>query len=397
MAGRPLLGAILELRRNSCGLRAVVGACQKGGAQFLWLERQPLGTCQATAGSRRATTPRQAITTSQRAMSDRRLGRPRDGRSDPFGGGFGGDLGGFGGGGSGNPLEMMNSRMSQMDQMMSAMCGGSMLGGRGGSMLGGSMLGGGLLGQMDQMMSAGGSGLGGGSCCSSSYCCSSSSAGGRTVQYSQSSHGVRQPGQEWVSETQKNYRDSAGAEKIGVSRTIGNRGRSIVAERGADGTERRTDNVRATRTAAPSTATGRATRAPRRRAEPDGDRSLAGPAERPPFYGRPAPSATAPSRRARADADRRRRRGGARGPRALRAGAAADDRRGAVRPPASGPGPERRRVGYRHGGGGGADARPRSATRARRRAARGCTERPGTAGGVEGEFERARVACDLDE
>ena len=176
-------------------------------------------------------------------MSDRRLGRPRDGRSDPFGGGFGGDLGGFGGGGGGNPFEMMNSRMSQMDQMMSQMCGGSMLGGR--SMLGGSMLGGGLLGQMDQMMSAGGgSGLGGGSCCSSSYCCSSSSAGGRTVQYSQSSHGVRQPGQEWVSETQKNYRDSAGAEKIGVSRTIGNRGRSIVAERGADGTERRTDNVR---------------------------------------------------------------------------------------------------------------------------------------------------------
>ena len=85
-------------------------------------------------------------------MSDRRLGRPRDGRSDPFGGGFGGDLGGFGGGGGGNPFELMNSRMSQMDQMMSQMCGGSTLGGR--SMLGGSMLGGGLLGQMDQMMRA---------------------------------------------------------------------------------------------------------------------------------------------------------------------------------------------------------------------------------------------------
>ena len=121
------------------------------------------------------------------------------------------------------------------------------------------------------------------------------------MQYSQAAHGVRQPGQEWVSETQKNYRDSAGAEKIGVSRTIGNRGRSIVAERGADGTERRTDNVRGYEDGSAFDRdwqgnAGAATIAQSRTAH----RSLAGRrAARPPptsTAGRP-PSATAPSRR----------------------------------------------------------------------------------------------------
>ena len=299
-------------------------------------------------------------------MSDRRLGRPRDGRSDPyggrsdpFGGGFGGDLGGFGGGGGSNPFELMNSRMSQMDQMMSQMCGGSMLGGRG------SMLGGGLLGQMDQMMSAGGgSGLGGGSCCSSSYCCSSSSAGGRTVQYSQSSHGVRQPGQEWVSETQKNYRDSAGAEKIGVSRTIGNRGRSIVAERGADGTERRTDNVRGYEDGSAFDRdwqgnAGAATIAQSRTAH----RSLAGPggAASSAFYGRPAavgyraePPQRAPTQ---TDADRAAAREGRahyeREQRRMIDEAQRDRQRQGQDQSQSGVA----RVGYRHGGGGADDAR----------------------------------------
>jgi len=252
--------------------------------------------------------------------------------------------------------------MSQMDQMMTQMCGGSMLGGRGGSMLGGSMLGGGLLGQMDQMMSAGGgSGLGGGSCCSSSYCCSSSSAGGRTVQYSQSSHGVRQPGQEWVSETQKNYHDSAGAEKIGVSRTIGNRGRSIVAERGADGTERRTDNVRGYEDGSAFDRdwqgnAGAATIAQSRTAH----RSLAGPggAASSVFYGRPAavgyraePPQRAPTQ---TDADRAAAREGRahyeREQRRMIDEAQRDRQR-----QGQGQSGGVARVGYRHGGGGGAD------------------------------------------
>jgi len=46
-----------------------------------------------------------------------------------------------------------------------------------------------------------------------------------------------------VHETHRNYRDSTGQEQIGVSRRIGDRGRSIVAERRGDGTEQRTDNL----------------------------------------------------------------------------------------------------------------------------------------------------------
>merc|ERR1719247_2291499 len=91
-------------------------------------------------------------------------------------------------------------------------------------------------------------GMGGGSSYSCSSCCYSSSSSGpggqpQVVQYSSSSHGMQRPGEEMVSETHRNYRDSGGQEKIGVSRRIGDRGRSFVAERNADGTEQRTDNL----------------------------------------------------------------------------------------------------------------------------------------------------------
>jgi len=158
--------------------------------------------------------------------------------------------------GGSNPFEMADSMMSQM---MGSMMGGGMLGGgmMGGGMLGGGMGRGGLLGGMDgamtQMMEGsrnGVGGSGGGSSYSYSSCCvSSSSAGGaagqpRTVHYSQTSHGMQRRGEEMVSETYRNYTDGTGNEKLGVSRTIGDRGRSIVAERSSDGTERRTDNLR---------------------------------------------------------------------------------------------------------------------------------------------------------
>merc|ERR1719498_1791761 len=94
---------------------------------------------------------------------------------------------------------------------------------------------------MGSMMGGGG---GGGSFSCSSCCYSSSGGpGGRSVEYSSSSHGIQRPGQEMVQETQSNYRDSSGAEKIGVSRHIGQRGRQVVAERGADGNETRTNNL----------------------------------------------------------------------------------------------------------------------------------------------------------
>ena len=131
-----------------------------------------------------------------------------------------------------DPFARGNGPESIMSEMMQDMGGGL-----GGVMLGG-LLGGGMLsdgGRPDL-------GSGGGSC--SYSCCSCSSSGdGRSVQYSQSSRGVQQPGQEWVSETHRQYRDSSGTEKLGVSRIIGDRGRAIVAERLADGTERRTDNL----------------------------------------------------------------------------------------------------------------------------------------------------------
>ena len=94
-----------------------------------------------------------------------------------------------------------------------------------------------MLGQMDRMTSGFGGGFGGGfgafdlgaggggSYSYSSSCCSYSSSGpnGQSVQYSQSSHGVQRPGEEAVHETHRNYNDSAGNERIGVSRTIGQR------------------------------------------------------------------------------------------------------------------------------------------------------------------------------
>merc|ERR1719313_318439 len=99
-------------------------------------------------------------------------------------------------------------------------------------MMGGSMMG----------------GSGGGSSYSCSSCCYSSSSSGyggqpHVVQYSSSSHGMQRPGEEMVSETHRNYRDSTGTEKLGVSRRIGDRGRSVTAERFANGTEERRDNL----------------------------------------------------------------------------------------------------------------------------------------------------------
>ena len=140
-----------------------------------------------------------------------------------------------------NPFEMMNSQMSQMmgqmDRLMGAPGGMGGMGGMGGGMP--------SLGGLSSM----GGGMGGASSCSSHSCCSYSSSsstnGGqpRVVQYSESSHGLRRPGEEAVTETQGKYHDSTGNQRINVSRTIGNRGRAVVAERQADGTERRTDNL----------------------------------------------------------------------------------------------------------------------------------------------------------
>merc|ERR1719198_2696249 len=83
------------------------------------------------------------------------------------------------------------------------------------------------------------------SCSSCCYSSSSSSNGGQphVVQYSSSSHGMQRPGEEMVSETHRNYSDSTGVEKLGVSRRIGDRGRSITAERQANGHEERRDNL----------------------------------------------------------------------------------------------------------------------------------------------------------
>ena len=125
-----------------------------------------------------------------------------------------------------NPFDMMNSQMSQMMGQFDQM---GMGGGFGGSMLGGSIFGGGMGG--DTCCGS----MGGGGACSSSYSCcsySSSSSGGgppRVVQYTESSHGLRRPGQEAVTESQGKYSDSSGNERINVSRTIGNRCRHAPA------------------------------------------------------------------------------------------------------------------------------------------------------------------------
>ncbi len=136
-----------------------------------------------------------------------------------------------GGGGRPNPFEMMNSHMSQMMQQMDSHMSMGFGGRAGGSLI-------------DQMMGPMGSMPGGGCSYSScSYSCSSGGPGGQSVEYSSSSHGVQRPGEQMVRETHRNYRDSSGQEKLGVSRHIGDRGRSIVAERAADGRETRTSNL----------------------------------------------------------------------------------------------------------------------------------------------------------
>ncbi|KAL3921091.1 MAG: hypothetical protein SGPRY_005020 [Prymnesium sp.] len=135
--------------------------------------------------------------------------------------------------GFGSPFGMMNahnSMFAQMDQMMNSMMGPGMLS----AFPPGRSLG-------DPLQSMMGTGAGGASYSSCSFSCSSGP--GHSVQYSSSSHGVQRPGEEMVHETRRNYQDSSGTEKLGVTRGIGNRGRSIVAERMPDGTETRTDNL----------------------------------------------------------------------------------------------------------------------------------------------------------
>jgi hypothetical protein len=138
---------------------------------------------------------------------------------NPYGGDPRGSRGSRGGDrsrGGGNPFDMMESHMGQMMQQMDRAFGGSdmraMTGGGGDSMCGGSMGGGGGSSSSSYSCS---------SCCYSS----SSSNGGQphVVQYSSSSHGVQRPGEEFVSETHRNYSDSTGQERLGVSRRIGDR------------------------------------------------------------------------------------------------------------------------------------------------------------------------------
>ena len=163
---------------------------------------------------------------------------------------------------------MMNTHMTQMSNMMQQMdgvMGGGMMmddrrGQRGGGQRGGdpfqSMMGpmmGPMMGGMGSMAPMGGMGSmmgggGGGSSYSCSSCCYSSSSSGpggqpHVVQYSSSSHGAQRPGEEAVAETHREYRDSSGTEKLGVSRRIGERGRSVTAVRDANGMEERRDNV----------------------------------------------------------------------------------------------------------------------------------------------------------
>ena len=175
-----------------------------------------------------------------------------------------------------NPFEMMNTHMTQMQNMMDSAFGGDPFGGHsgrgggrsgrgGGDPFGGhggmgmmmdQMMGGGMMG--GSMMNMGGGG-GGAQWSSSSCCYSSSSSGGggqpHVVQYSSSSHGMQRPGEEMVQESHRNYRDSSGQEQLGVSRRVGDRGRAVVAERRADGTEQRTV-IRPEGLVRPLTATG---------------------------------------------------------------------------------------------------------------------------------------------
>ena len=132
------------------------------------------------------------------------------------------------GGNRPNPFELMDNHMSQMMSGMDSAFGGrhgsmmdQMMGfdnRRGGSMMD-QMMGGGLASMMGGMGGANGT-----SCqyssCSYSSC---SGGGGPAVEYSSTSHGIRRPGEDMVHETHRNYRDSSGNERLGVSRHIGNR------------------------------------------------------------------------------------------------------------------------------------------------------------------------------
>ena len=69
-------------------------------------------------------------------------------------------------------------------------------------------------------------------------------ADGRAATYSSRTTSIRRPGDAApVTEQRSAYRDSSGVEKVGLGRSIGQRGRSIVAERAANGTEQRIDTL----------------------------------------------------------------------------------------------------------------------------------------------------------
>eukprot|EP00242_Pyramimonas_sp_CCMP2087_P014764 CAMPEP_0198203386 /NCGR_PEP_ID=MMETSP1445-20131203/6670_1 /TAXON_ID=36898 /ORGANISM="Pyramimonas sp., Strain CCMP2087" /LENGTH=307 /DNA_ID=CAMNT_0043874761 /DNA_START=237 /DNA_END=1161 /DNA_ORIENTATION=- len=85
---------------------------------------------------------------------------------------------------------------------------------------------------------------GSGSSYSTSYTSSSSrGADGKTVQYSSTSRSSKQGGNPAVSETKRNFKDSTGFERIGISRTVGERGRKLVRTRDASGNETCDDNL----------------------------------------------------------------------------------------------------------------------------------------------------------
>ncbi|XRB01131.1 Myelodysplasia-myeloid leukemia factor 1-interacting protein [Pycnococcus provasolii] len=64
------------------------------------------------------------------------------------------------------------------------------------------------------------------------------------VEYTSTTNGVTDARGETITETRRTYRDGSGFEKLGVSRTLGSRGRNVVRERdGSTGAERATDTL----------------------------------------------------------------------------------------------------------------------------------------------------------
>ncbi|KAG8468003.1 hypothetical protein KFE25_007055 [Diacronema lutheri] len=106
-------------------------------------------------------------------------------------------------------------------------------------------MGGSLGGDFMQQMQCGSGGAGGGSYCfsSCSYYSSSGGPNGQSVNYSSTTTGAREGNAPMVSETQQEYRDSSGLEKLGVARRVGERGRAIVAERQPGGEERKVQTL----------------------------------------------------------------------------------------------------------------------------------------------------------